>query len=561
MKRLRWGLMLVAAAAACGSPDEAPPPSSPAPPTTGPTFYRDVEPIVLAKCASCHAADGAAGFPLDAETAKFSARAMAVKVRARDMPPWPPGPLGPPIVDERVLTEDEIAVIERWSEAGSPLGDPADHRDPAPKPTFDMGRPPDLVLTTEDYVPPPGMQTDETRCFVVDLPAGTPARWVTGVRWVPGTPAAIHHVGGAWVDAASGAAARARSRRDGRPGFECAGGLGAFVQRGGGLGASGAGNGTGTRMPKGTGVYLAEGATLIVSVHYVIGHLQKADRSGVELWLARDGERAGLRPLVETKASAPSELPCPTGVASDPSDRCSRAFGIASVKSAPPAEVRASNDRLLATCNTTLPGYYARLPFSPAPQETFPIPTECVSRVPYDGVVHVVHGHMHTRGVASRIEVKNDDGSWKVLLDIPRWRWAWEGSYLLREGVPVKAGQELRVSCTFDNGTAIQWSAVTGEPGHDGKTVSPLQPPAYVVGGPERGAEMCEARVTIERAPFQNESWRDVCAEAQRIYDALCGDGAVDLTASACTGKFEETSVLLLSLPEDEARERFCPRR
>lgn len=559
MKRLRWGLMLAAAALACGSSEEAPPVSS-APPVPGPTFYRDVEPILLAKCAGCHAAGGAAPFALDAETAKFSARAMAVKVRSRDMPPWPPGPLGPPIVNERVLTEDEIRVIERWAEAGSPIGDPANHRDVTPKPTFDMGRPPELVLTTEDYVPPPGMQTDETRCFVIDLPAGTPASWVTAVRWNPGTPVAIHTIDGAWVDPSSGAAARAQSKKDGRPGYECAGGLGDFVTRGGTLGASGTGKDNGTVMPKGTGVYLAEGAKLIVRVHYVIGHLQKADRSGVELWLARDGERAGLRPLVETKASAPTELPCPSGVTTDPNDRCSREFGIASVKSTTPAKARALNDALLATCKTTLPDHYARLAFSSEPREKFPIPTECVSRVPYDGIVHVVHSHMHTRGAASRIELKNDDGSWRVVLDIPRWRWAWEGAYLLQQGVPVKAGQEMRVSCTFDNGTAIQWSAVTGEPGHDGKTVSPLQPPAYVVGGHERASEMCEARVTLERPPFQNKSWPNVCAEAQGIYDALCNDGAMNLTASACTGKLEETSVLLLSLPEDDARDRFCPR-
>ena len=423
MRRLRSGVLLAALGVACGGDDDrAPAAPSPTPAPTGPTFYRDVEPIVLAKCAGCHAADGAAGFAFDAETAKFSARAMAVKVRARDMPPWPPGPLGPPIVGERVLTEDEIRVFERWSQAGSPIGDPSDHRDVAPNATFDMGRPPALTLVTEDYVPPPGMQTDETRCFVVDLPPGTPASWVTAVRWVPGTPTAIHHVGGAWVDAVSAAAARARSRHDGRPGYECAGGLGDFVTSGGALGASGVGKDAATRMPKGTGVYVAEGAKLILSVHYVIGHLQKADRSGVELWLARDDERAGLRPLVETKASAPSELPCPTGVTTDPDDRCSREHAIASVKSATPAKVRAANDALLASCKTRLADHYARLPFSAVARETFPIPTDCVTRVPFDGVVHLVHSHMHTRGTASRIEVKSDDGTWKVLLDIPRWR-------------------------------------------------------------------------------------------------------------------------------------------
>ena len=88
MRRLRPGVLLAALGVACSSADDgAPPTASPTPAPAGPTFYRDVEPIVVAKCAGCHAADGAAGFAFDAETAKFSARAIAVKIRAHNIPP------------------------------------------------------------------------------------------------------------------------------------------------------------------------------------------------------------------------------------------------------------------------------------------------------------------------------------------------------------------------------------------------------------------------------------------------------------------------------------------
>src|SRR5581483_2820447 len=151
--------------------------SSPAPaPVAGPLFYEDVEPILHAKCTACHYDGGVGELAMDAESAVARAPHIASKVRSRTMPPWPPGPLGPPIHNARILTDQEIATIGAWADHGAPLGDPAHHVDRPPMITFDPGRAPDVrLLMSGDnvYVPPSSsMATDEVRCFVIDMPQG-----------------------------------------------------------------------------------------------------------------------------------------------------------------------------------------------------------------------------------------------------------------------------------------------------------------------------------------------------------------------------------------------------
>ncbi len=560
---LSLGVVVALMGIACGDGDDGT--VAPAPPPGTPSFYKDVEPILEVHCAGCHAADGAAGFAFDSGTAVSLASSIEERVVSRDMPPWPPGPLSPAIVNSRTLTEDQIGTISAWVKGGAPLGDPNDHVERSPKLVFDPGRPPDGKLTMQTaalYVPPFDNKNvnDEVRCFVMDLPPGTPSGWITAVRWAPGTPKATHHIGGMIVDAANAAAARARYGKDGRPGYECAGGFGDGITGVSGLGASGAGKDTGTMMPRGTGIYLPAGASVLMSVHYVVRYFKDggSDQSSVELWFARPEERSALRPLTEHKLNAPSELPCPTGVSTDPNDPCSREWALANVPSSTPEKMRATNDWLLKSCKTSLPAFYSRLRFTSSVVDSFTIPTECEGEAPYDAVVHVVSNHMHTRGASSRIEAQRPDGSWEMLLDIPRWRWVWEASYLLERGIPVKKGQRLRVSCVFDNGDRMQWSQATNEPGHDQPAPAPRQPPHYVVAGPERGLDMCGATLTVERPAFKAATYPTICHEAQAYYDELCADGGVDFVTAPCEGENEERAVTLIRFPEHASRFFFC---
>ncbi|MDB4941061.1 MAG: putative monooxygenase [Labilithrix sp.] len=492
--------LALAAATSCGSSGDA---GAPAAVSGPPTWYRDIEPLVQTRCDGCHVAQGTGGFPLDRPTAVALAVLVEGRVESGYMPPWPPSGSGAALRDARSLTAAEIALFRGWADAGAPLGDRADHAERAPVVPVLPARAADLELTMPVVYAGPSTSfvTDEVRCFVLDLPGGNPrGASVVATQWRAGTPIGIHSLSGVPLDPAAAAAARAREGADGRAGFECGAGFG-DLPHGPPLGANGTGAAQdGSTLPQGTRVDIPAGGAVLMRVHYAVQHLAGAlDRSGVRLWLASGAEAAALRPITLATVEAPVELPCPAGLTTDPRDACSREAAFARYARAPatPATVRARADALLASCGTTAAALTAALPFGvPAPEHFF-ASTTCAAKVTEESVVHVVQGRMNTHGASMRVEVERDPGAWTTLLEIPSWRWAWDAAYVLRDGIRLPAGRAIRVSCTFDNGTQTQWSALSGEPGHDGPARPPLLPAEYIVSADHRAAESCVAYLGV----------------------------------------------------------------
>src|SRR5262245_10239032 len=95
------------------------------------TFARDVAPIVYANCAYCHRPGEVAPFSLlSYKDARPWARAIKQQVVQRQMPPWNADPHYGDFRNARRLTDEEIATIGAWVDAGAPEGNPAD----APRP-------------------------------------------------------------------------------------------------------------------------------------------------------------------------------------------------------------------------------------------------------------------------------------------------------------------------------------------------------------------------------------------------------------------------------------------
>ena len=93
------------------------------------TFTKDIAPILQRSCESCHRPRGGAPMNLISyQEVRPWARAIKARTAAREMPPW--------FVDKNIgiqhfkddpsLTNDEIALIGRWVDAGAPRGNPAD---------------------------------------------------------------------------------------------------------------------------------------------------------------------------------------------------------------------------------------------------------------------------------------------------------------------------------------------------------------------------------------------------------------------------------------------------
>src|SRR5918994_1123640 len=121
------------------------------------TFSKDIAPILQRSCQQCHRPNSVAPMSLlTYDEARPYARAMKARTALRDkrgaMPPW--------YIEKNVgiqhfkddfsLSEDEIAKIATWADAGAPQGNPADLPPPLTFPdgkAWRMGTP-DLIVVS-----------------------------------------------------------------------------------------------------------------------------------------------------------------------------------------------------------------------------------------------------------------------------------------------------------------------------------------------------------------------------------------------------------------------------
>ena len=168
------------------------------------TFTKDIAPILQDKCQDCHRSGGMAPMSLITyQEARPWAKSIRERVVTRQMPPW--------FIDKTVgiqhfandasLSDNQIAEIAAWVDAGAPMGDPKDM--PPPK-VFEghgwklakvMGREPDMVISGPDYTMPSHGQ-DQWWRPTTDITLSEP-RWVRAVEMRPSTETGrkmFHHV-------------------------------------------------------------------------------------------------------------------------------------------------------------------------------------------------------------------------------------------------------------------------------------------------------------------------------------------------------------------------------
>ncbi len=123
------------------------------------TFTKDVAPILQRSCVTCHRQGEMAPMSLMTyEDARPWARAIKTRVTSREMPPWH--------IDHTIgitqfkndpsLSDEEIAMIAKWVDAGAPRGNPADMpplRQFADANEWQIGKP-DLIIKFPAYTVP-----------------------------------------------------------------------------------------------------------------------------------------------------------------------------------------------------------------------------------------------------------------------------------------------------------------------------------------------------------------------------------------------------------------------
>ena len=102
------------------------PPRSSAGPV-GPTFTKDIAPILYKNCAGCHRPGEIAPMSLlDYQSARPWAKAIRQAVLSRKMPPWFADPTYGAFANDPRLSDQEISTIKAWVDSGSPEGDARD---------------------------------------------------------------------------------------------------------------------------------------------------------------------------------------------------------------------------------------------------------------------------------------------------------------------------------------------------------------------------------------------------------------------------------------------------
>jgi hypothetical protein len=164
------------------------------------TFAKDVAPILQQSCQACHQPGGIGPMPLMTyEQVRPFAQLIRQKVVARQMPPYAyDTDVGiQELKEDARLSAEEIRILAAWSDAGAPLGDPADMPPPVEWPdpgdfrlSATLG-PPDIVIRSDPYSVPeqgqdrwwrPVVETGltEDRCIMaVETKPSLAARGVT----------------------------------------------------------------------------------------------------------------------------------------------------------------------------------------------------------------------------------------------------------------------------------------------------------------------------------------------------------------------------------------------
>jgi hypothetical protein len=159
----------------------------------GPTFYRDVLPILRGHCEICHRADSIApmAFSSYAQTRTY-AEAIRTATGRRSMPPWFAVPGIGHFANDPSLTAEQIATLAAWAEAQAPEGDPRDAPAGAKWAESWTIPQPDLIVKMAKGVEL-AAQGDVDYTYEIVPTHFAEDRWVQSVEVLPSLRANVHH--------------------------------------------------------------------------------------------------------------------------------------------------------------------------------------------------------------------------------------------------------------------------------------------------------------------------------------------------------------------------------
>jgi hypothetical protein len=412
---LRSSFLVLVALGAFGCGGDPPQPAPAAATTSGggaagePTYWEQVKPILDARCSTCHVEGGPAPFVTTDYAAVLPMRdAIKAYVADRVMPPWLASDGCNDYYADRSLTDEQIELLVKWVDAGAPEGDPAREGAALDVAASGLSRADLTIGMPGEYTP----QTapDDYRCFVIDWPETT-TRYVTGFRARPGNGAIVHHVIAFLASPSQVATAEGLDAAEPGPGYTCYGGPG-FTPAW--LGGWAPGN-QGSDFPPDTGLPVEPGSKVVLQVHYnTLTAEPQPDQTSIELKLDDSVKtEAWVQPWTNWEWLDGTGMGIPA-----------HSTDVTHEFTFDPTLVLTGGDAF---------------------------------------TIYSVGLHMHTKGQSGRLEIQRQGGGSECLLDIPAWNFHWQGSYGLMKPTRFEPGDEMHLSCTWDNPTDedVHWGEGT----------------------------------------------------------------------------------------------------
>ncbi|MBV9398727.1 MAG: thiol-disulfide isomerase [Bryobacterales bacterium] len=367
-----------------------------------PTFYRDVAPILVQHCQTCHRPGEVAPMPLlTYSDARPWAKAIKTAVLSRKMPPWYADPHFGKFSNDPSLQPAEIDTLVRWADNGAPEGNSKGA--PAPRQFTEgwtIGKPDQVLDTGVDFKVPAKGTIDYT--YFVSPTGFTEDKWVKEIEVRPGDRTVVHHVvlyvrpkGSKFVaDAKPGVPYVPPADpvpADKRPPQNDQGRLYGINNGMYEMVAVYVPGGVAYRTLPGQARLIPAGADLIFQMHYTANGKETVDRSKVGIVFAKE----------------------------KPKQRVVNTFILNESLRIPPG---ADNHRVDA--KVTL-------------QE--------------DATLQSLFPHMHLRGKAFEYAAKFPDGTTKTLLRVPQYSFNWQLTYYLDQPIALPKGTVLTATAFYDN--------------------------------------------------------------------------------------------------------------
>jgi hypothetical protein len=377
----------------------------------GPTWRRDVGPLVQSRCGSCHREGGIAPMALTNRDALIEYRAsIALALADGRMPPWPAADGCSDYAPTGGISSDEKAQLQAWFDAGAPMGTPGSEPAQLPHQPIGLSRVDLTVTMPEPFTPT--KSPDEYRCFVLDWPVSAPT-YITGFDLKPGAPQLVHHANLFFIKPGSVADYQAKDAAQAGPGYPCysfpnplggeGGWIGTFVP--GSLGAD---------FPEDSGLLIEPGSKLFLQVHYNASKGSLPDASSILLRLADRVKKPG-----SVQAWADPDWPVNHEMA--------------------------------------IPAFQRDVMHSFAEDPTLFLSVMNRSFVDFQPVkLSMAMLHMHALGSKGSIYIQRKDGARECVLDIPRWQFDWQLPYALAAPKTINPGDQLVVECHWDNSAEHQ---------------------------------------------------------------------------------------------------------